>query len=140
MLSLEQVKQLDSKVSKMIDHARRIAGENAQLKERLNLNQKRIDELEVLVKQFKQEQSRIEDGILSALNRLNQFEDALENKLSTETKPSAENKLPAETQSPASARAIPPKKEEEKKTPGSDTESEPLVLEEQVESGELDIF
>jgi len=133
MLSLEQVKLLDSKVSKLIEHIRKTNGENAQLKERLNSYQKRIDELEVLVKQFRQEQSRIEDGILSALNRLNQFEDALESKLSTESK------VPAETPPSAMAKAAQFQKEEQK-TPGPDTEPEPLVEEEQTESGELDIF
>ena len=132
MISLEQVKLLDSKVSRLIDYIKKANDENTQLKERLNSNQKRIDELEILVKQFRQEQGRIEDGILSALNRLNQFEDALENKLSTETT------ISAETPPPAPARAEQHKKEA-KKAPESD--DEPLVLEEQsFDSGELDIF
>jgi NACalpha-BTF3-like transcription factor len=48
---------------------------------KLDVNQKRIDELEVLVMRFKDEQSRIEDGIISALDRLNQFEEAVEKSL-----------------------------------------------------------
>ena len=134
MVSLEQVKLLDSKVSRLIDYIKKANDENTQLKERLNSYQKRIDELEILVKKFRQEQSRIEDGILSALDRLNQFEDALESKLSTESA------LSPETPSPASAR-VEQNKKEGKKVPGSDIESEPLVLEEQsYDSGELDIF
>ena len=134
MVSLEQVRLLDSKVSRLIDRVKKVNEENAQLKERLNSYQKRIDELEVLMKHFKQEQSKIEDGILSALDKLNQFEDALESTFSTESK------LPAEAPSPAPAKGE-HRKPEEKKTPGSDIESEPLVLEEQNDdSGELDIF
>jgi len=137
MVSLEQVKLLDSKVSRLIDHVKKANEENTQLKERLSAYQKRIDELEVLVKQFRQEQGRIEDGILSALDRLNQFEDALESKLSTESKLSNETKISAETPHPAPARADQHKKEA-KKDPGSDIE--PLLEEESLDPGELDIF
>jgi predicted nucleic acid-binding Zn-ribbon protein len=161
MVSLEQVKLLDSKVSRLIgyiskaneentqlkerlDSYSKANEENTQLKERLNTYQKRIDELENFVKQFKQEQGRIEDGILSALDRLNQFEDALESKLSTENKLPAESKLPTEAAIPAeTAPASPAKAEQQKKeaknAPGSDIE--PLIEEEQsYDSGELDIF
>ena len=138
MVSLEQVKLLDSKVSRLIDNVKKANEENTQLKERLNTYQKRIDELEVLVKQFRQEQSRIEEGILSALDRLNQFEDALESKLSTESKLSNETAVSPETPPPAPARAEQHKKEA-KKAPGSDIE--PLISEEQnYDPEELDIF
>lgn len=93
MVSLEQIKLLESKVSRTIDYVKTVTDENRQLKERLDSYQKRIGELEALVLQFKQDQSRIEEGILSALDRLNQFEDALESKLSTESKPSTEKEL-----------------------------------------------
>jgi TolA-binding protein len=161
MVSLEQVRLLDSKVSRLIGYISKANEENTQLKERLNsyskaneentqlkerLNsyQKRIDELENFVKQFKQEQSRIEDGILSALDRLNQFEDALESKLSTESKistestPSTEAAIPAET-----APAFPTRAEQQKKEAKNASESdiELLIEEEQsYDSGELDIF
>jgi len=97
MVSLEQVKLLESKVTNTIEYVKKVTGENSKLKEKLNSYQKRIEELEVLVQQFKENQGRIEDGILSALDRLNQFEDALESNLSTaESKLSTESKLPAE--------------------------------------------
>jgi peptidoglycan hydrolase CwlO-like protein len=82
MVSLEQVKLLETKVARAIDYVERVSGENATLQEKLESYQKRIDELEVLVQRFKEEQGRIEDGILSALDRLNQFEDAIEKSLS----------------------------------------------------------
>jgi chromosome segregation ATPase len=81
MVSLEQVRLLETKVAKAIDYVERVSGENAALQEKLESYQKRIDELEVLVQRFKEEQGRIEDGILSALDRLNQFEDAIEKSL-----------------------------------------------------------
>ena len=101
MVSLEQVKLLESKVTNTIEYVKKVTGENFKLKERLNSYQKRIEELEVLIQQFKENQGRIEDGILSALDRLNQFEDALESKLSTESKLSAESKLSTESKPPA---------------------------------------
>jgi FtsZ-binding cell division protein ZapB len=78
MISLEQVKLLETKVAKAIDYVNHLTGENTMLKEKLAGYQTRIDELEVLIKQFKEDQGRIEGGILSALDRLNQFEDAIE--------------------------------------------------------------
>ncbi len=82
MISLEQVKLLETKVAKAIDYVNHLTGENAMLKERLTGYQTKIDELEVLIKQFREDQSRIEGGILSALDRLNQFEDAIEKGIS----------------------------------------------------------
>jgi len=88
MINLEQVKLLETKVTKTIDFVERVSRENAallrreaELLEKLEANQKRIDELEVLIMGFKEEQSRIEDGILSALDRLSQFEEAIEKSL-----------------------------------------------------------
>jgi predicted nuclease with TOPRIM domain len=100
MVSLEQVKLLESKVTNTIEYVKKVTGENAKLKEKLDSYQGRIEELEVLVQQFKENQGRIEDGILSALDRLNQFEDALENKFSIESKPSIENKPSTESKPP----------------------------------------
>jgi chromosome segregation ATPase len=74
MVSLEQVKLLESKVIKAIGYVDQIAGENILLREKLESYQKRIDELEVLIQRFEEEQGRIEEGIASALNRLDQFE------------------------------------------------------------------
>jgi predicted nuclease with TOPRIM domain len=95
MVSLEQVKLLESRVTNTIEYIKKITGENTKLKEKLDSYQKRIEELEVLVQQFKENQGKIEDGILSALDRLNQFEDALESKLSIESNLSIESKLSA---------------------------------------------
>ena len=96
MVSLEQVKLLETKVAKAIEYVEQVAGEKAQwlqreaallqneteLRAKLESCQKRIDELEVLVMRFKEDQSRIEDGILSALDRLSQFEEAVAQSLS----------------------------------------------------------
>jgi FtsZ-binding cell division protein ZapB len=93
MVTLEQIKLLETKVARAIDVVTRITGENAYLKGKLENYQKRIDELEVLIQQFKEDQGRIEDGILSALDRLNEFEAAMENSIAP-VKPAAEKPVP----------------------------------------------
>jgi hypothetical protein len=77
MVTLDQIKLLETKVAKAIDHINKVTEENSLLKGKLETYRKRVDELEGLVKRFKDDQSRIEEGILSALDRLNQFEDAI---------------------------------------------------------------
>jgi len=118
MVSLEQIKLLESKVSRTIEYVKKVTEEKNSLKGKLDSCQKRIDELEALVQQFKQEQSRIEDGILSALDRLNQFEDALESKLSSESKPSAESKPSSESKPPAAPSPL--RTEEKSSEPGKE--------------------
>jgi predicted nuclease with TOPRIM domain len=88
MISLEQVQLLETKVARAIEYVQRVTAENtalvserAGLQAKLDSTQKRIDELEVLVMRFKEDQGRIEDGIIAALDRLSQFEEAFENSL-----------------------------------------------------------
>jgi hypothetical protein len=95
MVSLEQVKLLETRIDRAIGYVEKVTAENTALREKLDSYQKRIDELEVLVRRFRDDQGRIEDGILAALDKLNKFEDALEKKLSPE-------RLPAGKKGPAS--------------------------------------
>jgi FtsZ-binding cell division protein ZapB len=99
MINLEQVKLLEAKVGKAIDFVERLARENAvlrrqesELQARLGSYQKRIDELEVLVVGFKDDQGRIEEGILAALDRLSQFEKAMEKSLKDAKSAASKNK------------------------------------------------
>jgi chromosome segregation ATPase len=84
MVSLEQVKLLESKVIRAIEYVDQVTEENSLLREKLGSYQKRIDELEVLVQRFKEDQGRIEEGITSALNRLSQFEIDMKKSLTPE--------------------------------------------------------
>jgi len=107
MLSLEQVQLLENKVAKAIEFVKRVSAENAALSSeragllsKLEANQKRLDELELLVMRFKEDQGRIEDGIIAALDRLSQFEEAFENSLQEKEvakKPAAPKKEKKET-------------------------------------------
>ena len=92
MISLEQVQLLETKVAKAIEYVQRVNSENADLlseraglQQKLDANQKRLDELELLVMRFKEDQGRIEDGIVAALDRLSQFEEAFEKSLKEKT-------------------------------------------------------
>jgi TolA-binding protein len=82
MVTLEQVRQLEAKIGKAIDYVNRVSGENIRLRGELDGNEKRIAELEETIQRFREEQGRIEEGILAALDRLDQFEDAVNKGLS----------------------------------------------------------
>ena len=88
MVSLEQVQLLETKVARAIEYVKRVTeentslvSENSGLMNKLESTQKRLDELELLIMRFKEDQGRIEDGIMAALDRLSQFEEAFENSL-----------------------------------------------------------
>ena len=111
MISLEQVQLLEAKIAKAIEYVQTVTTENSTLSSeragmqaKLDSYQKRIDELEVLVMRFKEDQSRIEDGIIAALDRLSQFEEAFENSLKedkpAEKKTSVKREKAQETEAP----------------------------------------
>jgi len=145
MISLEQVQLLETKVAKAIEYVQRISGENttliaekAALLDKLEANQKRLDELELLVMRFKEDQGRIEDGIIAALDRLSLFEEAFENSL--KDKPPAKKAAPKKPQDKEPA---PPSASDSKEIfeiPETDTEISGLDGEEESNDGELDIF
>jgi TolA-binding protein len=109
MINLEQVRLLDTRVAKAVDFIERLTKENAALgqqvmglQDKLAATQKRIDELEGLVTGFKQDQGQIEESILAALDRLSQFEKAMEKSLKdkpagTKTTAKAPRSAPDET-------------------------------------------
>ena len=151
MVSLEQVKLLETKVAKAIDYVRRVNEENSSLKEKMNVCQSRVNELEALVQRFKDDQSRIEEGIISALERLNQFEDAIEKGVSAvkqgdqvSIKPVQEETPPAaDDESDEAIMAILEAEQEAVRTAGGDAAT-PKASPEKPEGGrssaELDIF
>jgi chromosome segregation ATPase len=140
MVSLEQVKLLETKVAGAIEYVERVTGENALLQGKLESYQKRIDELEVLVQRFKEDQGRIEDGILSALDRLNQFEDAIEKSLALRGRQKEADKTPPqedETETPPPETVDDTGIDAPEPDDAGDTEQDPG---QPPENGELDIF
>jgi hypothetical protein len=82
MLNLDQVRLLENRVEKAVGKIQTLTAENTHLRTQLSGLQTRVNELEGLVRAFKDDQGRIEEGILSALDRLSAFE---ENVFQTET-------------------------------------------------------
>lgn len=74
MVTLEQIKLLESKLTKAINFVGKLSEENSRLK-------KQNKELEATIASLKEEKARVEEGIVSALGKLNQFEDAIERSL-----------------------------------------------------------
>jgi chromosome segregation ATPase len=77
MLNLDQVRLLENRVEKAVGKIQTLTAENTHLRSQLSGLQARVNELEGLVRAFKDDQGRIEEGILSALDRLSAFEDTV---------------------------------------------------------------
>ena len=77
MLTLDQIRQLETKVAKAIQLIQSLKEENDSLKLEVHDRQKRIEELENIVLVFKNDQAKIEEGIVNALNHLSAFEDTV---------------------------------------------------------------
>ena len=116
MVTLEQVKLLDTRVTKTVEYIKKLTDENAALKKKLETGQRRINEMETLINRFREDQGRIEEGILSALDRLNQFEDAIENMISQKPKNTPAEKSGHETK-PAEIKIIPEEKTKSREEP-----------------------
>ncbi|MCL2764191.1 MAG: cell division protein ZapB [Treponema sp.] len=139
MVSLEHVQLLESRVAKAIEYIQRLDNENSVLSQerqglqaKLDANQKRLDELELLVMRFKEDQGKIEDGIMAALDRLSQFEEAFEKSLASRSQEDPGSKKGAVKKEKPS--------DDSKKDLPSDEFFEINGKETEVNAGELDIF
>ena len=142
MITLEQVQLLETRVSKAVEYVQKITDENAalvsqrkELQEKIEAHQKRISELEVLVLRFKEDQGRIEAGIIAALDRLSQFEEAFENSLKEKTtvKKPAAGKSAEKPIEPVSGEVF-------FEIPTPETAGEAAADDDSSSEGELDIF
>ncbi len=75
MVTLEQIRQLDARVHRAVELLAKLKEENANLKGKLSEYQGRIEELEVLISNFKEDQGAIEQGIANVLSELAAIED-----------------------------------------------------------------
>lgn len=78
MVSLDQVRQLESKVNRAVEIIRSLKEENRTLRRTIDASQARMKDLEDLVRVFKNDQAEIERGLVSAIRKLDQLEDGLE--------------------------------------------------------------
>ncbi|MCX7024177.1 MAG: cell division protein ZapB [Spirochaetes bacterium] len=88
MLTLDQVRALEERVEKAVTAIGRLRGENSDLRDELARRQGRIAELEAFIDTVKRDQSRIEEAIVKALDRLEDFEDVITGKAPTGEAPS----------------------------------------------------
>lgn len=77
MLSLDQVRLLEDMVQKAVVKIQTLDTENSRLRTEMDALRARTSELEGLVRAFKDDQGRIEEGILNALEKLSAFEDSI---------------------------------------------------------------
>jgi len=131
MVSLEQVRLLETKVSKAIEYVQKVTDQNqtllterSALIAKLDSSQKRLGELELLVMRFKEDQGRIEDGIISALDRLSQFEEAFENSLTSASDTPKNEKQDSSVKKHAPKSAETPREKKEKTAPAVDESSD----------------
>ena len=120
MITLLQIKKLDSKVQSAVELISSLKGENSILNEKLEEYKTRIDELEILISGFKNDQGEIEEGILNALSQLDKIEDTI----SSSAKESS---------------AIPPPEEAEKESGNTNISTKDGSLEDDTETPENDV-
>jgi hypothetical protein len=77
MISLEQIRLLEAKVTKAVELIKSLREENASLRRTLDSAQGRMQELEKLVGEFKADQKEIERGVLRAIESLEELEDEI---------------------------------------------------------------
>lgn len=122
MITLEQIHQLDKKVYNAVELIQKLRSENESLELKLDGYEKRIEELQKLVSDYKEDQGEIEKGILKALDQLDALEDEID---------SPEQSSQGESSQDSSTPAEPPEAEEDQnEAPEQDDDS----------PSELDIF
>jgi chromosome segregation ATPase len=75
MITLEQIRLLEGKITRAIDLIRVLKEENGTLRKGLESAQKRMKELETLVDGFKTDQKEIESVIVRTLHNLDELEE-----------------------------------------------------------------
>ncbi|NLJ46425.1 MAG: cell division protein ZapB [Treponema sp.] len=78
MITLEQVQALEARIEKALAAIDRLSSENAALRDSAAREKRRAADLERAIEEYRKDQERIEQGILHALERLNAFEDAIQ--------------------------------------------------------------
>jgi len=88
MVTLEQLRLLESKIGRAIEFAAKLTEEKArltrqndELRETITALKETIETLKEEKSRVEEEKSRVEEGIASALGKLDQFEDAIERTL-----------------------------------------------------------
>lgn len=78
MISLNQIRLLEQKIESILDLLAVLQSEKAVLEKENAKLKAEVQELAVKCSRFEQDEEKIEQGILSVLNRLNNMEDAVQ--------------------------------------------------------------
>jgi chromosome segregation ATPase len=100
MITLVQIRTLESRVAKAVELVMRLKSENNMLTDKLTSYQKRISEFEEIFANYKNDQGEIESGILSAISQLDKIEEEFMQG-DNETKELQQEKSVANTNEPA---------------------------------------
>lgn len=111
MITLEQVRQLESRVKRAVELIDKLRGENTFLKDRLEKSERRLKELETLVDGFRNDQDQIEKGIKDILDQLNALEDDIHPEQPQTSSMPEPRSNPAESSSAAPSSVEPPQTE-----------------------------
>jgi len=138
MVSLEQIRKLEARVSQAVSTILELREENSTLRQKLEKYQEKIDQLELLIAQYRDSQKEIEEGILNALRQLDHLEDdALK---ASSSSPASIPQEPLTEQSVAEDIEGKPVIPEEEGAEPESTAAEQEGSAQEKKSGELDIF
>jgi hypothetical protein len=107
MISLEQIRLLEGKISRAIELIRVLKDENATLRRGLDSAQKRMKELETLVDGLKADQKEIESVIVRTLRHLDDLDDGAAAGAAPVAAAAAAERSPAPRPAPVSSQASP---------------------------------
>jgi FtsZ-binding cell division protein ZapB len=122
MISLEHIRTLENKVNKAVSTLAALQEENLQLKAKLAQYKARIEELEFTVEEYREDQSEIEQGIMQALQHLDNLESAVGGLKSQPAAPEAQT-APVEAAAPVQHEAVAPAVPAESVAPEPDSEA-----------------
>ena len=74
MISLDQIRTLESRVQRVISRLQQVEAENRELRERAAAGKQRLTQLQQQLDRHSEDQAEIERGILSTLEQLDQVD------------------------------------------------------------------
>ena len=89
MISLDQIRTLESRVQRVISRLQQVEAENRELRERAAAGKQRLTQLQQQLDRHSEDQAEIERGILSTLEQLDQVDTEAEPHAVPEPEPPA---------------------------------------------------
>jgi chromosome segregation ATPase len=77
MISLEQIRLLENRITKALERIGKLREENQALRGGIDSANKRMKELEAMIEGFKADQKEIEEIVVRALGTLDELEDGI---------------------------------------------------------------